>query len=110
MLKLNGSTTNGVIDQEQIAVGVRLILEAIGEDPEREGLRDTAKRVAKMYAEFFHGLYENPRDHLAVSSTSSTTKWFWSRMCLSTRCANIISCRFTARPTWPTFRAVKWWA
>jgi GTP cyclohydrolase I len=66
MLKVNGSTANGVINQEQIAVGVRLILEAIGEDPEREGLRDTAKRVAKMYAEFFHGLYENPRDHLTV--------------------------------------------
>jgi GTP cyclohydrolase I len=55
-----------VINQEQIAAGVRLILEAIGEDPEREGLRDTAKRVAKMYAEFFQGLYENPRDHLTV--------------------------------------------
>lgn len=66
MLPIDQFTTNGVIHQEKIAVAVRMILEAIGEDPDREGLRDTAKRVAKMYAEMFQGLYENPRDHLNV--------------------------------------------
>ena len=67
MLQVDESTTtNGVINQEKIAAGVRIILEAIGEDPDREGLRDTAKRVAKMYADLFQGLYENPRDHLTV--------------------------------------------
>jgi GTP cyclohydrolase I len=66
MLHMDQFTGNGVINQEKIAVAVRMILEAIGEDPEREGLRDTAKRVAKMYAELFQGLYENPRDHLNV--------------------------------------------
>jgi GTP cyclohydrolase I len=68
MLQVDESTTttNGVINQEKIAVGVRMILEAIGENPDREGLRDTAKRVAKMYADLFQGLYENPRDHLTV--------------------------------------------
>ena len=59
-------TVNGVIDQERIVQGVRMILAAIGEDPEREGLRDTAARVARMYAEFFQGLHEDPRHHLAV--------------------------------------------
>jgi GTP cyclohydrolase I len=60
------SSVNGVIDQEKIAQGVRMILEAIGEDPDREGLRDTSTRVARMYAEFFQGLHEDPRYHLAV--------------------------------------------
>ncbi|MGG6431435.1 GTP cyclohydrolase I FolE [Anoxybacillus sp. D401a] len=49
---------------EQIEQAVRLILEAIGEDPNREGLLDTPKRVAKMYAEVFSGLSEDPKIHL----------------------------------------------
>jgi GTP cyclohydrolase IA len=53
----------GNINYEQIEHAVRLILEAIGEDPNREGLRDTPKRVAKMYAEVFSGLNEDPRKH-----------------------------------------------
>ncbi len=57
---------NGVINQEKIAVGVRMIIEAIGDDPDREGLKDTASRVARMYGEFFHGLHEDPRTYLQV--------------------------------------------
>lgn len=66
MLTIDVSTANGAINQEKIAAGVRLILEAIGEDPDREGLRNTATRIAKMYADLFQGLYEDPRDHLTV--------------------------------------------
>jgi GTP cyclohydrolase I len=66
MLQMDQLSANGIINQDKIAAGVRMILEAIGEDPEREGLRDTAKRVAKMYADLFQGLHENPRDHLTV--------------------------------------------
>lgn len=67
MLKVDESvTSSNRIDQEKIAVGIRMVLEAIGEDPDREGLRDTAKRVAKMYSDLFQGLYEDPRDHLTV--------------------------------------------
>jgi GTP cyclohydrolase I len=66
MSLVHTATTNSIINQEKIAAGVRMILEAIGEDPDREGLRETPKRVAKMYADIFHGLYENPRDHLTV--------------------------------------------
>jgi len=51
------------INVEQIEYAVRLILEAIGEDPNREGLIDTPKRVAKMYAEVFAGLQEDPKQH-----------------------------------------------
>src|SRR5688572_577457 len=47
-------------DLARIAEGVRLILEGIGEDPNREGLRDTPKRVAEMYEELTAGMREDP--------------------------------------------------
>lgn len=53
------------VDQARIARAVREILLAIGEDPDREGLRDTPTRVARMYAELFSGLHCDPREHLA---------------------------------------------
>ena len=52
------------IDYEKIENAVRDILEAIGEDPNREGLEETPKRVAKMYAEVFSGLNEDYCVHL----------------------------------------------
>ncbi|MGL5296462.1 MAG: GTP cyclohydrolase I FolE [Culicoidibacterales bacterium] len=55
------------IDVQAIEVAFRQILEAMGEDPTREGLKDTPKRVAKMYAEIYAGMYEDPRDVLAIS-------------------------------------------
>ncbi len=55
------------VDTERIAVAVREILFAIGEDPDRNGLLDTPKRVARMYAEVCSGLHESPGDHLAVT-------------------------------------------
>ncbi|WP_420535506.1 GTP cyclohydrolase I FolE [Alkalihalobacillus pseudalcaliphilus] len=51
------------VDHEKIKQAVTMILEAIGEDPSREGLEDTPKRVAKMYAEVFQGLNEDPKEH-----------------------------------------------
>lgn len=47
-------------DREKIEQGVRLILQGIGEDPDREGLLDTPRRVAKMYEEIFGGMEEDP--------------------------------------------------
>jgi GTP cyclohydrolase I len=55
------------IDQERIQRAVREILEAIGEDPERDGLTRTPTRVAAMYAEIFSGLHEDPSEHLTVT-------------------------------------------
>lgn len=51
------------IDFKKIEQAVSMILEAVGEDPTREGLLDTPKRVAKMYEELFSGLQEDPRDY-----------------------------------------------
>jgi GTP cyclohydrolase I len=53
------TTTTG-IDQDRISLAVREIIAAIGEDPSREGLLETPRRIAEMYAELFSGLYEDP--------------------------------------------------
>ena len=50
----------GVFDQERAEAAIRELLYAIGEDPERNGLRDTPARVARAYREIFAGLYTDP--------------------------------------------------
>jgi GTP cyclohydrolase I len=47
-------------DSSKVEEGVRLILEGIGEDPGREGLKETPRRVADMYREVFSGLHQDP--------------------------------------------------
>ena len=52
------------VDLPRIQRAVREILSAVGENPDREGLLDTPARVARMYAELFSGLHDDPRTHL----------------------------------------------
>jgi GTP cyclohydrolase I len=59
------------VDLQRIESAVREILAAIGEDPQREGLRDTPRRVARMYAELFNGLHTDPHRHLHTFFTES---------------------------------------
>lgn len=54
------------VDMEKIEKAVKSILEAIGEDPEREGLIDTPQRVARFYQEVFAGLHEDPSNNLTI--------------------------------------------
>jgi GTP cyclohydrolase I len=54
------------MDRERIEKAVREILCAIGEDPDREGLADTPKRVSKMYEEIFSGLGQDPEKDLEI--------------------------------------------
>ena len=58
---------NPNIDRGRIEKAVREILEAIGEDTARDGLQDTPRRVASMYAEIFSGLHDDPARHLSVT-------------------------------------------
>ncbi len=51
------------VNRAQIEDAVRLILEAIGDDPNREGVLDTPKRVAKMYEEVFEGMHQDPGEY-----------------------------------------------
>ena len=55
---------NKRIDPEKIAAGIRLVLEGIGEDPEREGLKKTPERVADFYAELTEGMWIDPTEQL----------------------------------------------
>lgn len=54
------------VDLKRIARAVREILEAVGEDPDREGLVETPARVARMYAEVFYGLHHDVHDDIKV--------------------------------------------
>ncbi len=58
-----------IMDLPRIEKAVREILSAVGEDPEREGLRKTPERVARMYQELFSGLTKDPADHLTTAFT-----------------------------------------
>lgn len=55
------------VDTERVKAAVSELLAAVGEDPGREGLRDTPVRVAAMYAELFSGLADDPSRHLTVT-------------------------------------------
>lgn len=54
------------VDKQKIQQAVRMILEAVGEDPDREGLRDTPRRVADFYEEVFGGLFRDPAERLSA--------------------------------------------
>ena len=68
---LNQPARSRLTDQGKIKEAVVSILEAIGEDPSREGLVDTPKRMAAMYAEFFSGLGHDPAEPLATGFDES---------------------------------------
>lgn len=53
-----------MIDREKVKQAVRLLLDGIGEDPEREGLKDTPERIVRMYEEIYGGMEESAEEHL----------------------------------------------
>jgi GTP cyclohydrolase I len=64
---LDGESTIGEFDEKRAENAVRELLLAIGEDPDREGLRDTPGRVARAYQEIFAGLWQRPEDVLTTT-------------------------------------------
>lgn len=60
-----------MIDQKKAQEAIYQLLEAVGEDPKREGLLDTPKRVAKMYEEMFDGLGQDPKDQFTAVFTEN---------------------------------------
>lgn len=66
-LEKNSLVGAAAVATDRIEAAVREIIQAIGEDPEREGLKETPRRIAEMYAELFAGLRTDPARHLAVS-------------------------------------------
>ncbi|MGW0672730.1 GTP cyclohydrolase I FolE [Streptomyces sp. NPDC002746] len=64
---LDGQEPIGEFDEKRAAAAVRELLIAVGEDPDREGLRETPGRVARAYKEIFAGLYQAPEDVLTTT-------------------------------------------
>lgn len=64
--KLSKDPAENLVDIEAIKDAVRVILKAVGEDPDRPGLKETPRRVAHMYQEMFSGLKSDPGRHLEV--------------------------------------------
>ena len=62
-----GTAARPPYDAARVEAAVREILIAVGEDPDRDGLRDTPARVARSYAETFGGLYQDPADVLTTT-------------------------------------------
>lgn len=62
--------TKSPVDHKRIEAAVREILSAVGEDLDREGLKGTPRRVAKMYAELFAGMRHDPNEHITVFNES----------------------------------------
>lgn len=58
------NSNNSAVDLAKIAAGVKMIIEGIGEDPDREGLQKTPERVADFYAELTAGMWEDARSHI----------------------------------------------
>gem|GEM_PF-154084 len=56
----------GIMDKKKIENAVKMILEAIGENPKRHDLQETPKRVAEMYEEIFAGVHQDPKKELEV--------------------------------------------
>jgi GTP cyclohydrolase I len=64
---VSGGGAGGTVDQPRAEAAVRELLLAIGEDPDRDGLRETPGRVARSYAEIFAGLHVDPDDVLKTT-------------------------------------------
>jgi GTP cyclohydrolase I len=64
---LDGDGAIGVFDEKRAENAVRELLIAVGEDPDREGLRETPGRVARAYREIFAGLWQKPEDVLTTT-------------------------------------------
>jgi GTP cyclohydrolase I len=60
-----------MVDRDRVQGLIRELLEAIGEDPQREGLVETPRRVADMYVELFGGLEADPGEHLRLTFEAS---------------------------------------
>jgi GTP cyclohydrolase I len=64
---LDGDGTVGEFDEKRAEAAIRELLYAVGEDPDREGLRETPARVARAYREIFSGLWQRPEDVLTTT-------------------------------------------
>lgn len=79
-----------MVDKAKVKEAIRLLLEGIGEDPEREGLKDTPDRIARMCTEIYGGLDEEADQHLLKQFQVEKMKWFSKKTSLSIPCVSTI--------------------
>lgn len=63
-----------MVNKEKVEEAIRLLLEGIGEDLHREGLKDTPARVARMYEEILSGMEDSPKEHLSKTFTAENNE------------------------------------
>ena len=72
-----------MVDQKKVQEAIKLLLEGIGEDIDREGLKETPERIGRMYEEICGGMDQDAGVHLSK-------RWYWRRILPSILCASII--------------------
>ena len=97
-----------MIDHEKVEQAVRLLLEGIGEDVNREGLIDTLDRIARMYEEIYGGMEEDAGVHLMKTFTVESSEMVIEKDITSIQPVSIIYCLFMEKPILPIFRMVRW--
>lgn len=85
------------MDKKKIQEGVKLILEGIGENPDREGLLDTPDRIARMYEEIFGGLTQTAEEPLSKTFHVKDNAMVLEKDITFTRPVSIILCLFTEK-------------
>ena len=90
-----------MVDKQKIEQAVRLLLEGIGEDTEREGLKETPARIARMYEELMAGMDEDAAVHLSKTFTSQNTGIVLEKdITFYSMCRDIICFLFTEKHMW----------
>ena len=102
---LDGEGTIGEFDEKRAENAVRELLIAVGEDPDREGLRETPARVARAYQEIFAGLRQKPEDVLTTTFDLGHDEMVLVKdIEVVSAAVSIIWCRSTGSPTSATSR------
>ena len=96
-----------MIDHEKIEQAVRLLLEGMGEDVTREGLKDTPDRIARMYEEIYGGMDEDAGVHLTKTFTVDSSEMVIEKTSHFIQPVNIICFRFMGKHISLIFRTEK---
>ena len=89
------------MDTQKIEAAVKMIIEAVGEDANREGLQETPARVARMYQEIFSGLGQTAEEHLSKSFEIIDDNMVVEKDIFSIPCVNTTSYHFMVELTLP---------
>lgn len=98
-----------MVDKSKIEEGVRLLLEGIGENADREGLRETPRRIARMYEEIFGGMDEDPMVPLSKQFQAEGAGIVLEKdITFYSTCEHHLM-PFLGKPMWLICRTARWW-